>query len=125
MTGPRALVSIVDDDASLRRSVGNLLRSAGLEAESFASAEDWLAALAVRGRTRCLVLDLRMPRMSGLDLLARLAADPVRPPVVILTAHGDADARARCLQLGAVAFLEKPFRGAALLAAVASALAEP
>jgi FixJ family two-component response regulator len=115
------IVSIVDDDASLRRSVGNLLTSAGFRVQAFASAEEFLAS-PQRANTGCLVLDLRMAGMSGLDLLKHLGAIGSRIPVVILTAHGDDDARQRALQAGAIAFLGKPFRSDALLEAVRTAL---
>lgn len=117
------LVSIVDDDESLRRSVKNLLTSVGFQVETFASAEAFLES-AHRADTRCVVLDLRMPGMSGLDLLMHLAATGSLIPVVILTAHSDDEARRRMLQAGAVAFLGKPFHGEALLGAVRRALAE-
>ncbi|HWN02323.1 MAG TPA: response regulator [Candidatus Dormibacteraeota bacterium] len=117
------LVSIVDDDESLRRSVKNLLTSVGFRVETFPSAEAFLQS-ALRADTRCVVLDLRMPGMSGLDLLMHLAATGAPIPVVILTAHSDDEARRRTLQAGAVAFLGKPFHGEALLGAVRRALAE-
>ena len=117
------LVSIVDDDESLRRSVKNLLPSVGFQVETFASAEAFLQS-AHRADTRCVVLDLRMPGMSGLDLLVHLAATGSPISVVILTAHSDDEARRRTLQAGAVAFLGKPFHGEALLGAVRRALAE-
>jgi FixJ family two-component response regulator len=115
------LVSIVDDDESLRRSVRNLLTSVGFRVETFSSAEAFLESLD-RGRTGCLVLDLRMPGMSGLDLLAHLAAAGARIPAVILTAHGDDEARRQTLRAGAVAFLGKPFSGDLLVDAVRKAL---
>ena len=117
------LVSIVDDDESLRRSVKNLLTSVGLRVETFASAEAFRQP-GHRADTRCVVLDLRMPGMSGVDLLMRLAAAGSPIPVVILTAHSDEEARRRTLQAGAVAFLGKPFHGEALLGAVRRALAQ-
>jgi two-component system, LuxR family, response regulator FixJ len=115
------LVSIVDDDESLRRSVGNLLTSVGFRVERFASAEAFLQS-AHRGNSGCVVLDLRMPGMSGLDLLMHLAAAGSRIPVIILTARSDDEACRRALQAGAVAFLGKPFQGEALLGAVRRAL---
>jgi FixJ family two-component response regulator len=118
----QSVVSIVDDDASIRRSVGNLLLSLGFRVESFASAVAFLQS-AHRENTGCLVLDLRMPGMDGYDLLAHLAHTGQRIPTVILTAHGDDDARERTMQAGAVAFLGKPFRSDALIEAVKSALA--
>ncbi len=110
----RPVVSVVDDDESLRRSLRNLLRSVGFGVETFASAEEFLRS-AERGSTGCLVLDLRMSGMSGLDLLQRLAVEDSHIPAVILTAHGDVETRRRSLQAGAVAFLDKPFRSDALL----------
>jgi len=115
------VVSIVDDDASLRRSLRNLLTSVGFSVETFPSAEDFLRSVE-RETTACLVLDLRMAGMNGLDLLRHLAVTGSRIPVVILTAHGDDEARQRALEGGAVAFLGKPFRADALLDAVTRAL---
>lgn len=117
------VISIVDDDESLRRSVRNFLTSVGFHVETFASAEEFLQS-AHREDTGCLVLDLRMPGMSGLDLLVHLVATDSRIPAVVLTAHSDDEARRRTLLAGAVAFLGKPFHGDALLGAVRSALAE-
>jgi FixJ family two-component response regulator len=115
------MVSIVDDDPSLRRSVRNLLTSVGFRVQAFASAEEFLES-PQRANTGCLVLDLRMAGMTGLELLKHLGATGSRIPVVILTAHGDDEARQRALQAGAVAFLGKPFHGDALLDAVRTAL---
>ncbi len=106
------LVSIVDDDASLRRSLRNLLMSVGLRVETFESAEAFLDSVH-RENTGCMVLDLRMPGMSGLDLLRHLAARGTRIPVIILTAYRDDETRRRSLEAGAVEFLEKPFESAA------------
>jgi len=121
MGNDRSVVCIVDDDASLRRSLRNLLMSVGFRVETFQSAELFLES-AHRENPGCVVLDLRMPGMSGLDLLRQLAATGSRIPVIILTAHGDDETRRRSLQAGAVAFLEKPFQSAALLDAVRTAL---
>jgi len=115
------MVSIVDDDASLRRSLGNLLMSAGLRVETFESAETFLES-GLLDNTGCLVLDLQMPGMGGLGLLKRLADSGTRLPVIILTAHGDDEMRRRTIQVGATAFLEKPVRGPVLLQAIQSAL---
>ena len=117
----RPMISVVDDDESLRRSLSNLLRSVGFGVETFASAEEFLRS-AQRENTGCLVLDLRMTGMSGLDLLRHLAVRDSRIRVVILTAHGDEETRRRSLQAGAVAFLDKPFHSDALLDAVRAAL---
>ena len=116
------MVSVVDDDASLRRSVRNLLTSVGFRVQAFASAEEFLES-PLRANTGCLVLDLRMAGMNGLELLRHLMATGSRIPVIILTAHGDDEPRQRALQAGAIAFLGKPFRGDALLDAVRTALA--
>ncbi len=115
------VVAVVDDDASLRRSLRNLLISAGFRVETFESAESFLDSGAP-DHTGCLVLDVWMPGMGGLGLLGHLVSSGSRIPVIILTAHGDEETRRRSLQAGAVAFLEKPVRGPALLNAVRSAL---
>jgi len=115
------LVSVVDDDASLRRSVRNLLTSMGFPVETFASAEAFLESTQ-RESTGCLVLDLRMAGMDGLDLLRHLTAVGTPIPTVILTAHGDDELRDRALEAGAVAFLAKPFHADVLLDAVKTAM---
>jgi FixJ family two-component response regulator len=115
------IVAVVDDDESLRRSLKNLLGSVGFRVETFASAEAFLRS-SHHEQTACLVLDLRMPGMNGLDLLRYLSSGGIRIPTVILTAHGDDEARQRSLDAGAVAFLSKPFNGNALLEAVRTAL---
>jgi FixJ family two-component response regulator len=115
------IVSVVDDDESLRRSLRNLLGSVGFRVETFASAEAFLASIH-RAQTGCLVLDLSMPGMNGLGLLGRLSTMDTRIPAVILTAHSDDEARRRALQAGAVAFLSKPFNSKDLLDAVRAAL---
>ena len=117
----RPVISVVDDDESLRRSLSNLLRSVGFGVETFATAEEFLRS-AQPENTGCLVLDLQMTGMSGLDLLRQLAVRDSRIRVVILTAHGDEETRRRSLQAGAVAFLDKPFHSDALLDAVRAAL---
>lgn len=115
------MISIVDDDESVRRSVGYLLSSLGFRVETFASAELFLQS-AHRENTRCLILDLRMRGMSGLELLRRLAAADRRIPTIVLTGDVSEDARKRSLEAGAIAFLPKPAREEALLAAVQAAL---
>jgi two-component system response regulator FixJ len=116
-----AVVAIVDDDESLRRSLRNLLGSVGFRVATFASAEEFLTA-GSREAIGCVVLDLRLGGMNGLDLLGHLAATSARVPVVILTAHGDDRARQRALDAGALAFLSKPVQGDVLLDAVRRAL---
>jgi FixJ family two-component response regulator len=115
------VVSIVDDDASIRRSVRNLLLSVGFRVEVFDSAQSFLQSGQHRN-TGCLVLDLRMPGMGGLDLLTHLQGIGQRIHAVILTAHGDDEARRQAIQAGTVAFLDKPFKSAELIEAVRSAL---
>ena len=114
------VVSILDDDESVGRSVGNLLSSVGFAVAVFDSAESFLQS----GRpesTSCLVLDLRMPGMDGLGLLAHLRSSGRYIPAVILTAHGGDDARRRAAHAGAVAFLDKPFVSTELIEAIRSA----
>ena len=115
------LICIVDDDASLRRSLRNLLTSVGFRVETFESAEAFLASVDAH-RIGCIILDVRMAGMSGLDLLRQIAGGTSRIPVVMLTAHGDDQTRRRSLEAGAVAFLEKPVRTETLLEAVRTAL---
>ena len=122
---PSGVVSVVDDDPSLRRSLKNLLSSVGFQVETFESAEAFLASGNPTRPGGCLVLDLRMPGMSGMELLHRLTAIGSRLRVIILTAHGDDETRRRALQAGAAAFLEKPFDSAALFDAITSAMSTP
>jgi FixJ family two-component response regulator len=119
---PAPVVSVVDDDESVRRAINSLLRSVGFRVAAFASAEEFLGSEGL-SRTECLILDLRMPGMDGLQLQRRLNLDGHRFPIVILTAHGDADARARAMDAGAAAFLLKPFDGDMLVATVRRATA--
>jgi len=122
MTKPDGrVVCIVDDDASLRRSLRNLLTSVGFRVRTFESAEAFLE-LVGRESIGCVVLDVRMSGMSGIDLLRHLAETNSRIPVIVLTAHADEDTRRRSLEAGAVAFLEKPVRAPTLLEAVRAAL---
>ncbi len=111
-------VSVVDDDESVREAIKSLLRSVGLGAEVFASAEEFLKSDRVED-TACLILDVRMPGISGLQLQEKLSSAQNKIPVIFITAHAsDREARARALQAGAVAFLSKPFSEDALLKAV-------
>jgi len=113
-------IAVVDDDASLREALRGLLRSAGFHAEVFASAEEFLRSGRVRG-TACLILDVRMPGMSGVELQERLMASDLAVPIVFISAHGDEEVRALALERGAVDFLQKPFSDDALLIAIARA----
>ena len=117
----RSLVSIVDDDESVRESLPDLLRQFGLDAESFSSAEAFLASDLV-DQTSCLLLDVSMPGMSGPDLQEELRRRRQEIPIVFITASGDRAVRPRLLALGAVECLFKPFGETALLDAVNAAL---
>jgi FixJ family two-component response regulator len=118
----RETVFVVDDDASVRDALSLLLSLRGHATATFASAEDFLAAL--QGDWRgCVVLDIRMPGLSGLELQRRLRAAGSALPVVVITAHGDVAAARQAFLADAVDFIEKPFAGEALLAAVDRALA--
>ena len=117
----RPRVSIVDDDESVRDAIKSLLKSMGLRADVFASAEEFLNSDYTHD-TACLILDLRMPGMSGLELQHQLVDANCRIPIIFVTAHGDDEERKRALQFGAIDFLRKPFNEDALLAAVNVAL---
>jgi FixJ family two-component response regulator len=117
-----ALVSVVDDDESVRESLPDLLREFGFAVEAFASGEAFLASGAA-ARTRCLILDIAMPGMSGLELQLELKGRGSLVPIVFITGHGDATARPRLLEQGAVEVLFKPFSETALLHAVTAAIA--
>ncbi len=117
----RPLVSIVDDDESIRGSLPALLREAGYEARSFASAEEFLASDSV-ARTRCLVLDLGLPGMSGPELRRELACRGVGVPIIFITGHPDMQRRQLLVHRGAIECLFKPFSDAALLAALQAAI---
>ena len=116
-----SLISVVDDDESVRQALDGLLRAAGLRVAAFASAEAFLRSKELPS-TDCLILDLRMPGMDGRELQQRLLDDGHRIPTIIVTAHGDDTSRAWALGAGAVAFMPKPFDGDALLATIKSAL---
>jgi FixJ family two-component response regulator len=111
------LISVVDDDDSVRESLRALLRSVRFVVEVFASAEEFLSSERVR-ETNCLILDVRMPGMGGLELQRRLMASHPGVPVIFISAHGEEDLRSRALKCGAVDYLLKPFSEEALLNAV-------
>ncbi|HTP44942.1 MAG TPA: response regulator transcription factor [Candidatus Acidoferrum sp.] len=115
------LVVIVDDDESVRGALRGLMDEAGLDARAFASAEDFLNSGLLR-QTGCLIADIRMPGMSGLELQQTLNARACRIPTVFITAHGDATMRLQAMRAGAVEFLAKPFDDEALLNTVRAAL---
>jgi FixJ family two-component response regulator len=124
MTRNRSLVSVVDDDESVRESLPDLLRQFGFAAEAFSSAETFLASDAV-SETSCLLLDIAMPGMSGPDLQQELKRRRETIPIVFITANGDRTVRPSLLARGAVECLVKPFSEAALLDAVRAALPPP
>jgi FixJ family two-component response regulator len=115
------LIAIVDDDDSMRSAIEGLLKAVGLSAHAFASAEEFLKS-GRQHHTTCLIADIRMPGMSGLELQAQLNADHCRIPTIFITAHGDAKMRMQALRAGAVEFLSKPFDDEALLESVRAAL---
>jgi FixJ family two-component response regulator len=115
------LISVVDDDDSVRESLGGLIRSVGFSVKMFASAEAFLNSETPEN-TDCLILDMRMPGMSGLDLQRVLVARHSEIPVIFITAHGDQEVRSRVLKEGAVELLLKPFSEEALLKAIDAAL---
>jgi len=116
------IVYVVDDDPSFRKAVSRLLRTAGFEVEALASAEEFLKHPMV-DRPACLVLDVRMPGPSGIDLQAALQETGRDVPIVFMTGHGDVSTSVRAMKGGAVDFLEKPFRAPELLACVQRGLA--
>lgn len=120
-SGRGLLVAVIDDDESVRESLPDLLREFGHEVETFSSAEEFLAS-GDMGRTKCLVLDVAMPGMSGPELQRELQRRGRSLPVVFITAHGDETMRPRLLEQGAVDCLSKPFSETALLAAIGVAL---
>jgi FixJ family two-component response regulator len=115
------LVAIVDDDDSIRSALQGMLKAVGYPAQAFASAEDFLKSGQHR-QTSCLIADIRMPGMSGLDLQAQLNAEHCKIPIIFMTAHGDAKMRIQALRSGAVEFLSKPFDEEVLLESVRAAL---
>jgi FixJ family two-component response regulator len=119
--GEDKLVAIVDDDDSVRVALEGLLKSVGLPARAFGSAEEFIKS-GQQSQTACLIADIRMPGMSGLELQKRLNSEGCRIPIVFITAHGDAKMRMQALRAGAVEFLAKPFNDEALLESVRAAL---
>jgi FixJ family two-component response regulator len=115
------LVTIVDDDELLRSALQGMLKSVGLPSRAFASAEEFLKS-GQQQQTACLIVDIRMPGMSGLELQAKLNAEHCRIPTIFITAHGDAKMRMQALRAGAVEFLAKPFDDEVLLESVRAAL---
>jgi FixJ family two-component response regulator len=119
--GNTKLVAIVDDDELMRSALRGLLNAVGLPAQEFASAEEFLSS-GQQHQTACLIADIRMPGLSGLELQAKLNADGCRIPIIFITAHGDEKMRMQALRAGAMEFLAKPFNDEALLESVRAAL---
>ena len=116
-----ATVLIIDDDADVRTSIAGLLKSVGLRSEAFASAQEFLSGRLPEGPS-CLVLDVRLPGMNGLDVQRQLAAAGVSTPIIFITGHGDIPMTVKAMKSGAVEFLTKPFRDQDLLDAIYQAL---
>jgi len=114
-------VFIIDDDKGMRQAIEDLVESVGLRAETFASGEEFLSRRHISGPS-CLVLDVRLPQMSGLDFQRRLTETGTQIPIIFITAHGDVPMSVRALKSGAVEFLTKPFRDQDLLDAIQQAL---
>jgi len=121
MPKPDATVFVVDDDESVREALGSLVRSAGLGVASYATAQDFLAGPRPDGPS-CLVLDVQLPGLSGLDLQRRMAEANLEIPIIFITGHGDVPTSVRAMKAGAVEFLTKPFGDADLLTAIQEAI---
>jgi FixJ family two-component response regulator len=121
MTDPDPIVFIVDDDLSVRRSTERLIQSAGLKVQTFTSAQEFLRSARFDGPA-CLVLDVRMPGLSGMDLQRELTQTGIHIPIIFITGHGDIPMSVRAMKAGAVEFLTKPFRSRGLLDAVRAAI---
>jgi FixJ family two-component response regulator len=115
------LIAIVDDDESVLSALQDLIEADGFTAKCFVSAEDFLES-GLQRKVACLITDIRMPGMSGLELQAKLKADGYRTPIIFITAHGDARVRIQAMREGAVEFLMKPFDDEVLLSRLRAAL---
>ena len=113
----RELIAVVDDDASVRNAIHGMLLSVGLQARTFASAEEFLGS-GQQGQTACVITDIHMPGMSGLELVATLATEEPRIPVIFITAYGTPRLREQARRAGAILFLDKPFDDDLLLESV-------
>lgn len=118
---PSKLIAIIDDDEAMQDSLRDLMEAAGLAARCFGSAEEFLESDLYR-KAGCLIVDVRMPKMSGLQLQARLKEEGCSVPIIFITAHGDARMRIRAMREGAVEFLAKPFDHQLLLRRIRTAL---
>jgi FixJ family two-component response regulator len=121
MTQTDAIVFVIDDDPSVREAIKSLIRSVGMRVETFGSAQEFLGSRRPDAPA-CLVLDVRMPGLSGLDLQGELADANVRIPIIFITGHGDIPMTVRAMKAGAVEFLTKPFRDQELLDAIRQAI---
>ncbi|MFY9909979.1 MAG: response regulator [Candidatus Sulfotelmatobacter sp.] len=121
MQRKKKMVAIVDDDELMRGALQGMLKSVGLPSQAFASAEEFLES-GQQQQAACLIADIRMPGMSGLELQAQLNAEHCRIPTIFITAHGDTKIRMQALRAGAVEFLAKPFDDEVLLDSVRAAL---
>jgi FixJ family two-component response regulator len=119
--GEPKLLAIVDDDESVRSALQGLMKAEGLPARVFASAEHFLSS-GMQRQTACLIADIRMPGMSGLELQEKLNAEHCRIPIIFITAHGDAKMRLQAMRAGAVEFLAKPFDDEVLLDSIRAAM---
>lgn len=122
MTGPKPLIAVVDDEPSIRKALTRLLRSAGMEVESFPTGSEFLAACPSL-RPDCVILDLHMPVVDGFEVQQRLTEFTDAPAVVIITGHDSAETHARAMATHPVAYLRKPMNDEALLEAIALGLA--
>jgi FixJ family two-component response regulator len=116
------MVYLIDDDASVRKAFGRLFRSANLDAKTFSSAEEFLNS-PKQEENACIILDIRMPGLTGFDLLERLTTEGIRIPVIAVSAHDDAETREHAKALGAMSFFRKPVDDQALLDAIWWAIA--
>src|SRR6266851_4629560 len=121
MSNPAPVVFVVDDDPSVRRAIKRLIESVGLQVELFGSTQEFLQARRLDAPS-CLVLDIRLPGMSGLDFQRELAEADIQIPIIFITAHGDIPMTVRAMKAGAVEFLTKPFRDQDLLDAIQQGL---
>ena len=122
MNGENAFVFVVDDDTSVRESLKNLIRSAGFSVQTFSSAQEFLASQRPQGPS-CLVLDVQLPGLSGLDLQQELAKGGIQIPIIFITGHGDIPMSVRAMKAGALEFLTKPIKDEDLLDAIQQAIA--
>jgi FixJ family two-component response regulator len=123
LTHARPIVFVVDDDVSVRESLRLLIESAGWQAELFASAREFLARPQLPPAPSCLVLDVLLPGLNGLDLQERMAADRIELPIIFITGYGDVPTSVQAMKRGAIEFLTKPFRDEVLITAIEQALA--